>query len=226
MASIHPFELYKLYLSIKTHFVKPNFIFGYNTLSNIRYGNFYNTKNHIRFEKLSKKWSKELAEEMFVSNFIINPNAHIHEIDNPFSIEIRQEWLDRLYKIDTIFLKNFKRFMKKSKIKTFDVLKTKMMNPPRMTKKSVNNIADISKVKIDIVDEFYSNFINILSPESAVILNELYNKKYSYNFLRKCYENNMEPSTTYLKLYKYSHFIDVDTAMSKYKIIFQLYDEI
>jgi len=223
MSSIHPFNLYKLFLSIKLHMGTEKFIHNKTILNNIKYSNFYNTKNHTRFEILSKKESLESSEELFVANIINDPTCNIHNIDSIDGLNVRHQWIKRIKNIGIIFKKEFKEFINEFNINNFDDLYFKMLNVPKNILTKINNISNIINIPFNEKNLFYTYFVSKLSPESAVILNYIYKKKYKINMLKQGIENKLEPKISFIKLYKYEHFLDMDKIINRYKSVTDLY---
>lgn len=226
MSSIHPFNLYKLFLSIKLHMSTEKFIHNKSILNKIKYENFYNTNTHTRFEILSKKVSLESSEELFVANIINDPTCNIHNIDSIDGLDVTHQWIKRIKNIGIMFKREFKKFIKEFNINNFDDLYNRMLNVPINISTKIKNINNITNIPFNDKNLFYSYFVSKLSPESAVILNYIYNKKYNINMLKQGIINKLEPKTSFMKLYKYEHFLDMDKIINRYRSVTDLYEMI
>ena len=223
MSNIHPFELYKKFIGIRTHFTKPKFYYG-SILKNLSYGQFSRSKNYPIYLDLSKKWSSELSSEIFVSNLLKDIKTSPHTLNSMQAVNIKNEWLKRIHNIDKIFTKDFKLLMNNNDIRDFDELKYIMKNVPMKKQKKANSVSVVLDIcDNDDVDLFYSSLVYDISPESSLILNEIIHEKYGFNCLKNCYDNGLQPSSTYLKIYKYSRFMDFDLLYNKYKPIKELF---
>ncbi len=114
-----PFECYKLYLSLKNHFTKPNYDYHkYCGKTKASLESFYKRKDRFFYEKLSRQKSDKEIEEFFISNFVSCSDPQslwIGEIQRDGETRYR-EWLKKIQslsytfkgEIESIFLgKNF-----------------------------------------------------------------------------------------------------------------------
>ena len=83
---VTPFETYRTYLSMKSHFTNPKFdFFKYGGKSRATMTSFNKRKDKYWFEKTSRKYSDQQVLDFLLSNFVIadNPqNLWIGEIIN------------------------------------------------------------------------------------------------------------------------------------------------
>lgn len=226
MSNIHPFELYKMFISIRTHFTTLKFVYNYNMI-NVKYENFYKTRNHTYFETLSNKFSREHAEKRFVSNFVDNIDTSIHMIGGTESYNKMKLWQERIMNIDSVFEKNVNKLFNYYDIRNTHDFYMKMLDVLNYEKPNnkIESISDIKKKPLN-ADNFYSDIVFNYAPEVLIILNHLYYKKYDFDFIRACIDKKIEPVREYIKLYKYNYFIDADTLIKKkkYKKINIFYD--
>jgi len=213
MSAIHPFDLYKMFISLRIHFTSLKFIYNYNKL-NIKYENFYRTKNYIYYEKLSKKMSKENAEKLFISNFLKDTNTSIHIIPTSLAEENKNNWQYRLKNIDKIFQNDVKNILKEFNIKNIRELYYKLNDIEfEEVKNVISSVSEINTTPMT-TKSFYSSIIYSCNPETILLLNEMYFLKYKFEFLKKCIEKKIEPKKEFLKIFKYNYFIDARTVMS------------
>jgi len=217
MSAIHPFDLYKMFISLRTHFNSIKFVYNHNII-NLKYENFYRSKNHIYYEKYASKLSKEDAEKIFISNFVKNIDTSIHMITPTIRNDVTKEWINRLKTIDSLFENDVKRLFKEYKIKTTHDFYYKLTDIETINKSDnkVSSIDDITKAPTT-VNHFYTDLIFNYSPEVIVVLNHLYYKKYTFDFLRECLDKKIEPKKEFIKLYKYNRFIDVESLIGNNK---------
>ena len=108
-----PFDCYKLFLSLKNHFIKSNYdYFKYCGKSNASLTSFNARKDKYFFERLSRKKTENEIKNYFVANFV--------ECDDPQTI-----WIGEVIKSgDTVYenwLKKIQslRYMFKTEIEVF-----------------------------------------------------------------------------------------------------------
>jgi len=171
------------------------------------------------FEKLSKKLSKEESEKLFISNFVKNVNTSIHKITSQECVSIKNEWISRLKNIDSTFETEVKKIFKTNNIKTtqdFYYKLSDIRDENIITDKKIQNIQDINTAPITM-NNFFFNLIYNNSPETILILNHFYYKKYTFDFLRTCIDLKVEPRKEFIKLYKYTHFVNIESLLGKKK---------
>lgn len=222
MSNIHPFELYKQFISMRTHFSTLKFIYGFNNLK-LKYENFYRTRNHIQFEKYSKKWSTEHAEELFIANLLIDNKMSIHKFDTKVAEENVIEWKTRLKNIDSLFYKDMKKLISYLDIDDFKLLIQMLKNIEKQEDVTVD-IDNILNIKIEMKKEGIHNYIiKNLNPETVIILNQIILQKYDFDFMKECIKMKIEPKNEFLKIYKYSNFIDILSVIQKRRKINEFY---
>jgi len=211
VVGIHPFELYKLFVEIRTHFSTEKFIYGINKVG-VKYDNFYNTKNYIHFEKMSNKISKVDAEKLFVSNFIKNPKVSIHEMEGSMAKKIKTDWIYRLQNIDYMFESEIRKVIKHMKYKKSIDLYNDLSDIKIYDSKDnhVDDVSDLLFNKTNKQDEelLFNYLLRIVTPETLVILNDIYKIKHGLDFLYIGFEKSVEPKGSVLASYKYSSFIN------------------
>lgn len=217
MSKSHPFELYKMFVGLRTHFTSLKFEYGFNN-TRLKYDNFYNSKNHLVFEKLSRRWEFKKAEEIFIANFIHRDTLSIHTITNTDSVQTHHEWIDRIKKIDNIFFTEIQKLYRHYNWCSTDKLKI------ALEQKYTTNIehammTDIINIPFrDSTKDFSIYLIKTLSPESLCILNIMYSNKYGLNFLKTWYENKHDMKAYCLKILKYKTFININGVKGLKKI--------
>lgn len=225
MSAIHPYDLYKMNMSVRLHFTNMKFDYYTSSTPNIRYSNFYNTKNHINYMSLSKRWSKEFAEEIFVSNLLKDTSVQIYQLDGVTASTIRSEWLKRLHNIPFNFNNDVKILCERNNINDFEEMKDKMENIPK-GKQKLKSGGSVTNIVLNRGDSFYSDFVSKISPESSVIINSIFYRKYHFNFLLNAINNKFDYNSRYLVIYKYTSFLDIDYLLKEYKSIRKFYNAI
>ena len=105
-AKVTPFETYRTYLSMKSHFTNPKFdFFKYGGKSRATVTSFNKRKDKYWFEKTSRKYSDQEIVDFLLSNFInaTNPqNLWIGEIINSGD-RTYAEWMKRQQSLTYLF---------------------------------------------------------------------------------------------------------------------------
>jgi len=103
---VTPFETYRTYLSMKSHFTNPKFdFFKYGGKSRATMTSFNKRKDKYWFEKTSRKYSDQEVIDFLLSNFInaSNPqNLWIGEIINSGE-RTYSEWMKRQQSLTYLF---------------------------------------------------------------------------------------------------------------------------
>ena len=103
---VTPFETYRTYLSMKSHFTNPKFdFFKYGGKSRATMTSFNKRKDKYWFEKTSRKYSDQEIVDFLLSNFInaTNPqNLWIGEIINSGD-RTYAEWMKRQQSLTYLF---------------------------------------------------------------------------------------------------------------------------
>ena len=69
--SMTPFDTYKIYLAMKSHFTREKYdYFQYGGKTNASLDSFYKRKDRYFFEKTSRKYPDEEVKQFFVANFV------------------------------------------------------------------------------------------------------------------------------------------------------------
>ena len=106
LMKVTPFETYRTYLSMKSHFTNPKFdFFKYGGKSRATMTSFNKRKDKYWFEKTSRKYSDQEIVDFLLSNFInaTNPqNLWIGEIINSGE-RTYAEWMKRQQSLTYLF---------------------------------------------------------------------------------------------------------------------------
>lgn len=102
------FDVYSIYLAVKAHFTTKKYdYFRYGGRTKTSEDKFNKRNDRYFFEKLSKKLSKEEIEQYFVSNFLVNSNFYIKEMDDKNYIN----WKKRTQSISYLFLQDLENVL-------------------------------------------------------------------------------------------------------------------
>jgi hypothetical protein len=185
MIKVTPFETYKTYLSVKSHFTNRKYdFFKYGGKSRASIESFNKRKDKYFFEKTSRKMSDEETIEYFVSNFIAS--------DNPSSV-----WIGEIINSGE---RNYTDWKRRQQSMTYIF---KEESEKLFSDEKVENIFDCSKSHPILLRKFLGGNI---SPETMVIYDKIF--KYSNNFDKKLLDPVWE--TVSLKIKKYSSFLNID----------------
>jgi hypothetical protein len=91
------FDTYQLYVSLKNHFTRPTYDFHkYNGKVTAKYSTFERRADRYFFEKIGKRYPREKLIDIFVANFIENPNTWIGDMLDGQAEETYTNWLKRV----------------------------------------------------------------------------------------------------------------------------------
>lgn len=85
---MNSFEVYSTYVALKTHFSRKTYdYFKYNGTVKVSIEKYNKRPDKYFFEKIAKKYNKEEVIQYFVSNFLVNSNFHIIQMNNQNYVE-------------------------------------------------------------------------------------------------------------------------------------------
>ena len=124
---VTPFETYRTYLSMKSHFTNPKFdFFKYGGKSRATMTSFNKRKDKYWFEKTSRKYSDQQVLDFLLSNFVIadNPqNLWIGEIINSGERNYA-DWMRRKQSLTYLFKEQSGKLLSENELETvFDCSK-------------------------------------------------------------------------------------------------------
>ena len=124
---VTPFETYRTYLSMKSHFTNPKFdFFKYGGKSRATMTSFNKRKDKYWFEKTSRKYSDQQILDFLLSNFVIadNPqNLWIGEIINSGERNYA-DWMRRKQSLTYLFKEQSEKLLSENELETvFDCSK-------------------------------------------------------------------------------------------------------
>ena len=94
---MNAFEAYENYLAIKRHFTSPQYdYFKYNGKVKTTVDAFERRPDKYFFQKIAKNYSLAKSTDLFVSNFINNPDKWIGEFLDDEAEEIYTEWQKKI----------------------------------------------------------------------------------------------------------------------------------
>ena len=151
---VTPFETYRTYLSMKSHFTNPKFdFFKYGGKSRATMTSFNKRKDKYWFEKTSRKYSDQQVLDFLLSNFVIadNPqNLWIGEIINSGERNYA-DWMRRKQSLTYLFKEQSGKLLSENELETvFDCSK----GHPVILKKYLGG--EISLETLTIMEKVFS----------------------------------------------------------------------
>ena len=151
---VTPFETYRTYLSMKSHFTNPKFdFFKYGGKSRATMTSFNKRKDKYWFEKTSRKYSDQQVLDFLLSNFVIadNPqNLWIGEIINSGERNYA-DWMRRKQSLTYLFKEQSGKLLSENELETvFDCSK----GHPIILKKYLGG--EISLETLTIMEKVFS----------------------------------------------------------------------
>ena len=151
---VTPFETYRTYLSMKSHFTNPKFdFFKYGGKSRATMTSFNKRKDKYWFEKTSRKYSDQQILDFLLSNFVIadNPqNLWIGEIINSGERNYA-DWMRRKQSLTYLFKEQSGKLLSENELETvFDCSK----GHPVILKKYLGG--EISLETLTIMEKVFS----------------------------------------------------------------------
>ena len=154
---VTPFETYRTYLSMKSHFTNPKYdFFKYGGKSRATMTSFNKRKDKYWFEKTSRKYSDQQVLDFLLSNFVIadNPqNLWIGEIINSGERNYA-DWMRRKQSLTYLFKEQSEKLLSENELETvFDCSK----GHPVILKRYLGG--EISLETLTILEKVFS-FVN------------------------------------------------------------------
>jgi len=194
-----PFETYKHYLSLKSHFTNPKYdFFKYGAKTRASVTSFNKRTDKYFFEKTSRKYNDKEVVDFLVANFV--------STDNPQNLLIGQiinsgertyaEWMRRQQSLSYLF---------------------KEQSTELFSETELNDVFNCTKGHPPILKRFLSGRLFI---ENFVIYDKIFH--FSKDFDKKLLDPVWE--TVSLKISKYKPFLNIDVFSYK-KILREIIDE-
>lgn len=194
-----PFETYKHYLSLKSHFTNPKYdFFKYGAKTRASVTSFNKRTDKYWFEKTSRKYNDKEVVDFLVANFV--------STDNPQNLWIGQiinsgertyaEWMRRQQSLSYLF---------------------KEQSTELFSETELNDVFNCTKGHPPILKRFLSGRLFI---ENFVIYDKIFH--FSKDFDKKLLDPVWE--TVSLKISKYKPFLNIDVFSYK-KILREIIDE-
>ena len=187
---VTPFETYRTYLSMKSHFTNPKYDFvKYGGKSRATMTSFNKRKDKYWFEKTSRKYSDQEVIDFLLSNFVnaTNPqNLWIGEIINSGE-RTYSEWMKRQQSLTYLF---------------------KEQSNELLSEKNLEEVFNCSKGHPIILKKYLGGDVSL---ETLAIYEIIFS--FSKNFNNKL--NDPVWETVNMKLKKYIHFLNINVFQFK-----------
>ena len=158
-AKVTPFETYRTYLSMKSHFTNPKYDFvKYGGKSRATMTSFNKRKDKYWFEKTSRKYSDQEIVDFLLSNFInaTNPqNLWIGEMINSGE-RTYAEWMKRKQSMTYIFKEQSEKLLSETELE--DVFKCSKGHPLLLKRYLGGEISLETLTILENVFSFVENF--------------------------------------------------------------------
>ena len=181
-----PFDCYKTFLAMKSHFTKETFDyqkFG-NKLSKITLKSFYKRKDRFYFESMVRKYPDKDIENFFVSNFVAESDPQLVYMATIVKTgeKTYREWQKRIQSLSYVFKNEAEHLL---------------------DGKKVDDVFDCSKGHPPILK---SHLAGKTSLESMIICDRILG--YRNNFDKKL--DDVVWKSVSMKMKKYSPFLNID----------------
>ena len=196
---VTPFETYRTYLSMKSHFTNPKFdFFKYGGKSRATITSFNKRKDKYWFEKTSRKYSDQQIIDFLLANFATT--------DNPQNL-----WIGEIINSGE---RNYSQWMKRNQSLTYLF---KEQSNELLLDKNLNEVFDCSKGHPPILKKYLGGEISL---ETLTILEKV------FSFVSKFDKKLTDPvwESVSLKIKKYNPFLNINTFPFK-KILRDIINE-
>ena len=195
---VTPFETYRTYLSMKSHFTNRKYdFFKYGGKSRATMSSFNKRKDKYWFEKTSRKYSDEEVLNFLLSNFVTT--------DNPQNL-----WIGEIINSGE---RNYAEWMRRQQSLTYLF---KEQSSELLSQKDLNEVFDCSKGHPPLLKKYLGGEISL---ETLTILEKVFS--FVKNFDKKLDDPVWESVS--LKIKKYTPFININVFHYK-KILKEVID--
>ncbi len=199
LMKVTPFETYRTYLSMKSHFTNPKFdFFKYGGKSRATITSFNKRKDKYWFEKTSRKYSDQEIVDFLLANFATT--------DNPQNL-----WIGEIINSGE---RNYSQWMKRNQSLTYLF---KEQSNELLLDKNLNEVFDCSKGHPPLLKKYLGGEISL---ETLTILEKV------FSFVSKFDKKLTDPvwESVSLKIKKYNPFLNINVFPFK-KILRDIINE-
>jgi hypothetical protein len=128
------FEVYKLYVAIKSHFLTDKYdFFTFNGKTRTSANSFQKRGDIYFFKKLATKFNREEMIQYFVSHFVNDEHTWIGDISKvPNSSKVYLEWKRKINSMSNVFTNDIDSLLTDNNLE--DIFKVVHTHPPLITK--------------------------------------------------------------------------------------------
>ena len=185
-----PFECYKTYLSLKSHFTREKYNYHkYGGKSRASLQSFYKRKDRYFFEKMSRKLADKEVENFFLANFV--------SCSDPQSL-----WIGEIVKTGQSHYLEWQK-----KVQSLSYIFKEDVNI-LFDDKKVDEVFDCSSGHPPVLKSYLGGFVSL---ESLVICNRIFG--YVKNFDKQLEDPVWKPVSMRIK--KYEPFLNIDVFRYK-----------
>ena len=196
---VTPFETYRTYLSMKSHFTNPKYDFiKYGGKSRATMTSFNKRKDKYWFEKTSRKYSDQEVIDFLLANFVTT--------DNPQNL-----WIGEIINSGE---RNYSQWMKRKQSLTYLF---KEQSSELLSQKDLKEVFDCSKGHPPLLKKYLGGEISL---ETLTILEKVFS-------FRKEFDKKLKDpvwETVSMKIKKYIPFLNINVFHYK-KILRELINE-
>ena len=202
---MNAFQAYELYVAIKTHFTRQQYdFFKFNGQTKATTSSFENREDKYFFYKIAKKYSKSKLTDLFVANFVDNPDLWIGDLLDETSEDVYNNWRKKIESLTYHFTEECRELLEWTSSKGYkfnDLFKVENSDHPIIVKISLqrilslesfiilNRILDFGKHINKILDDIiwkqfwlkvckYEPFLNINLRKCKIILRNMVEMEY------------------------------------------------
>jgi hypothetical protein len=190
-----PYKAFEIYVAVKTHFNNPSFDFHkFNGKTRLTTNSFESRDDKSFFYRICKKYSRAKLIDLFVANFVDNPGMWIGDfLLDKSSEEIYAEWQKRIESLSYHFSEEctgLLEWMQTNGFEFNDLFRIKDFDHPIIVKMALQKV---------------------ISLETFIILDRIldFGRVFDRRLTDVIWKN------FWLKIQKYSPFINIDLEKSK-----------
>lgn len=203
---MNAFEAYQKYVALKQHFKTPSYdYFKFAGKCGVSRASFEVRRDKHFFQRISRLYKDDDLEQLFISNFLENPDCWIGHISSPEGKQTLLLWKKQIQGLQYSFIQDMQKLqelIESNKLPSFDSL---FVHTPDTNWPLLVQLAMQKQVSF----------------ESFVILNKIFN--FLPRFSKTIQDDILWPSFRH-KCLKYSPFLSVDVVRYK-KILRDIFVE-
>jgi predicted HicB family RNase H-like nuclease len=188
------FEAYEIYVAVKTHFTKKQYdFFRFKGKTKVTISSFESREDRSFFYKICNKYSKAKLIDLFVANFVDNPDLWIGDFLDETAEDIYSQWQKKIESLSYFFSEECHEmlsWMLSKEYKFNDIFRINNSDHPIIVKMALQKV---------------------ISLETFIIFDSILNFSPYFNK----HLDDIIWNTFWLKVSKYSPFINIDRGKCK-----------